>query len=436
MSSDEDSDDDGNNSSDNSGDEILLPLTIKEEDDEKILPAPKRQIKPKEACGLDLRWTFPVDEYDAQSAKVLSTLSYFMLKMRRELTETELMGYVYVWLTLCHALNQVNPTSYGSRNMAYKWRHLACSCFRFEIVARLHEVCYQTLQCCMDNLYDMVQQHSVAPVVLNAPVKHIVPFEHKELCRLLRAQVEMCQLTVALVHRKWVDFKDAWRDTKPNETDVAWLSPAHTSTLGVIASHLYQTLVTLHTKPKDRGYNADRFCRLCWQSAAVFSVAQSTLPMQDLELPRANLRRLSAQLQIAVFRLKVNQADAKKLWGEAAFFTRKILAILGNSPLANADKNLVVAYDRKTIDHGAVPYDPKDPTTRKLIQDLDESIMPMGLTPQTVMTLDPGVISELLTEANAYYGHPLPEFPQMRLRYRNGDIFCPVPHSLDELLKR
>lgn len=401
-----------------------------DDDDTKALSAPPPR---KEACGLDMRWTFPIDENDATTAEVMAVLSYYMKKMQRTLSETELMCYVYAWLTVCNALNGVNHASYGSRIMVYKWRHLRGNCFRFDIIARLHELCYGTFQYCIDHLYDLVDKHGITPVVLSAPVKHVVPIEHKELCRMLRAQVEYCQLAVTLVHRPWRDFGDAWGKEKPNQMDVDFMSQAHTATLGVVCSHLYQIMAVLFVKPSDPKYSVECFSKYCWQSAGVFDMAQRLLPLPEKDVHRANLRRLSAQLQIAVFRVRASSAAKESLWGAAAYYTYQILCILGKSHLAEPDRNALHYYSQKASEHKATKY---DVTRRELLADLDKHMASMGLTAVGVQTLSSDVIAELVRELWHKYGYMVPDFPRLRLRHRGGEIVCPETRSVAEMMQK
>ena len=409
------------------------PAGSDEDDDNKELAAPPQ----KEACGLDMRWTFPIDEYDAQTAQILGILSHFMKKMQRTLSESELMGYVYVWLALCNTVNRINHAAYGSRMMSYRMRHLSGNCFRFDIIARLHELCYGTFQYCMDHLYDLVDKHGIVPVVLSPPVKHVVPIEHKELCRMLRAQVEFCQLAIVLVHRPWRDFADAWGDEKPDQADVDYMSQAHTATLGVVCSHLYQVMATLVVKPTDPRYSVDVFYQYCWQSAGAFDMAQRLLPLPEKNVHRANLRRLSAQLQVAVFRVRATAAVKSSLWGAAAYYTFQILRILGASALAEPDRNALHYQTQQAHEHKATVYEVRPEFDRReLLADLDKHMVRIGLTAGGVQTMSHDVIAELIKELWLQYGYAVPNFPRLRLRNRNGDIVSPDPQRIADLLRK
>ena len=338
--------------------------------EETKAPAPKQV----EACGLDMRWTFPIDEDDETSAEVMATLSYFMQKMQRALTETELMSYIHTWLIVCHALNRVNPNEYESRYMRYSWQHLSSNCFRFEIIARLHEVCYATFHHCFDHVYDLAVNHGVSPIVLNPPVAHVVPIEHVKLCRMLRAQTEFCQIAVAMVHSRWTDFVDAW-GTDRDANDVAYMSQAHTASLGVLCSHLLQILATLKRKPGDPGFDERMFTRCVWQSAAALSVAQETLPLPLMHIQRVSLRRVSAQLQILLYRGRAKKAETACAWGTAAYFTNKILDIVGQGAHGDNDRNALFSYNTLASLHAATIYDHKK--DRGPVADLDEALAKM-----------------------------------------------------------
>lgn len=387
----------------------------------------------KEIGGLDMRLTFPIDEEDETSRAVMGVLSYFMQKLNRTLTETEAMSYVYAWLVVCNSLNRITAEDYGSRNMNYTWGRLRCPCFRYEIIAHLHEVCYKTLQHGIDQIHDFMHNHNIRPVVLNAPPVYITPISTEKLMDMLRTQVEYCQLALRLVHAPWLDFTNAWPE-KRSATDVTGASMAHTATLGVLCSFMLQTLFTLRVKPTDEKYNETLCCKWLWQSAIVFSAAQAVLPLAAKHKMREDLLRLGAQLQIAVYRKRVIQAGTGYAWGAAAWFTLKIIEVLGReSPQAAIEHQTLAAYLHQQAKNKAREYPLKD---RVLVTDLDEYTRTLQPTNTAIQTMAPGMLSPIFGILTKKLGRLVPRhWPVVRLRYRSGQIVGPERLTTEQILK-
>lgn len=402
----------------------------------KTKPKKKRAPHVDAVQQMDVRRVFPIDEKDQATREVMGALSYYMRTLNRTLGIEEQMGYLYAWFTVTHSLNRLNSSEYATVNMKYANGHVSTGCFRFEIVTRLHQACYESLQHAIDHIYSMLHAQGVHPMVLLQPVTHITPMEFETLLLVLRALVEYCQIALKLVHKPWIDFPTAW-PKNATENHVARVSPAHTATLGVLCSHMLQVMGTLKKGSEEL---KDTYFKWLWQSAAVINEAQGVLPQPESHSLRVNLTRLSAQLQIVVFRAYMDSAGKGYDFAKAAFFAEKILGVLGggnNTPDGQPDpevvwlqESLAVYYHEcKRTGLATLAFNDAAP-----LASLTKHVSEMHLSRVAVQTMATHVVS-VVGQLRLQPQHRLiTEFQDLRLRYRSGRIAVLEPLSIQELL--
>jgi hypothetical protein len=376
---------------------------------------------------LDMRSVYPIDEGDAVSNGVLALLSHSTQKLSRSLNETEGMEYVYVWLTMCHALNHVNSSEYYTHNMWFTSGRVATACFRYEIITRLHEVCHKTIQHAVDHVHGMLLGTKMQPVVVCRPSSMIAPIPFDTLCLLLQAQVEFCQLAIKLVHVPWIDFLDG-RSEGVTDQDQAQLSSSHTATLGVLCSHMLQILGAIH-----RGHaKCKSYVQWLWESAVVVAASQHLLPYEEKYPLKVHLLRLSAQLQIIIYRLYVNEYGPKHDYAKAAYFTEKILAIIGATSQAEFDKNALKVYYTQ-IKQTKIDYiSPEDLKPLAALQTYQERI---HVSPVAIQTMAQNMLSKVYVVTLSRRGHVTPNFERVRLRYvKTGRIQVPENRTISQIL--
>lgn len=369
--------------------------------------------------AFDMRDAFPIDEKDAHSNRVLAILTFSMQKLGRRLTETEQMGYLYTWLTLGASLIQVNVSEYGALNMTYVMPdgQLECSCFRAEIVGRLHAVCYETFQQAVDHMHGILAGASMHPLILSAPTAlRAAPLSYRALYTMLQTQVEMCYVVVKYIHHTWDDFSSAFAHCEPDrELAMQQLSGAHTATLGVIGSHLLQVLATLNSRPEDL---KEFYVRWLWQSAVVLHSAQLLLPLAEVDPARAALRFAASQLKLVVYRGLVTQANASKNWAHAAYFTQRILKVLGAVFESPADLEALAMYQQKIHDH-YVTYIPPDDL--RPMKELEKHREELRLHDAHIRTMAGGALATVFVE-RVRKRPIITQFEPLVLRLRDGTL--------------
>jgi len=394
---------------------------------------------------IDMRDVFPIDENDAFSAHVLATLSLYMQKLSRPMTEVEQMGYVYTWMTVAASLLRVNAAEYATQNMVYTApdQTFECCCYRAEIVTWLHEVCYQTMRQAADHIHGILKGTSMAPITLLPPEVRNMPLSFDNLCAALQTQVEMCQFALQHIHRTWDDFAAAFAKVEPPEDGALYMArtaAAHTATLGVVASHLYQVLRTLNKFPdllaastepsldKDEDAALKFPLRFVWQSTVTLFAAQNLLPYPDNHPYRDALHRLVSQLRLIVYRRKVNVAAVNYRWNLAEFFTARILKIVApyGDELAANDRLALSVYHNKVVTQQlhTIPQDEKGP-----MKEFHQHATDLKLSDAAIQTMAPNAIATVCMQRLLKH-RMIRSFPSLRLRMRGGQIVQPQPMNL------
>jgi hypothetical protein len=375
--------------------------------------------------AFDMRDAFPIDEKDEHSNRVLAILTFSMQKLGRRLTETEQMGYLYAWLTLGASLIQVNVSEYGALNMTYVTPNgqLECSCYRAEIVGRLHAVCYETFSQVVDHLHGILAGASMHPLILGEPTltARSAPLDTRALYIMLQTQVEMCHITLRHFHQTWEDFSSAFEHCEPDgKLAMRHESAVHTATLGVIASHLLQVLATLSRRPEElKAYRT----RWLWQSAVVLNKAEQLLPLDETDLARATIRFAAAQLKLVVYRDFVTTANATKHWAYAAYFTQRILKVLGVAFTSEADLTALVVYQNKIREHHVSYIPPDDPTPMK---ELEKHREELRLSDAHITTMFGGALATVFLE-RVRTRPMIPRLEPMTFRLRDGTLQRQLP---------